>query len=95
VTRGPYCRLQRKGPREVVRDRRTTLVVQCDNIEARIYGDATIVAGAWSYTMKPVQGDVSTRILDYLEAAIGQLFPATLLARIVTLEMQARRSDRV
>ena len=33
------------------------------------------------------------RSLSNLEAVIGQLFPATLLARIVTLEMQARRSD--
>jgi hypothetical protein len=32
------------------------------------------------------------RSLSNLEAVIGQLFPATLLARIVTLEMQARRS---
>jgi Ion channel len=31
------------------------------------------------------------RSLSNLEAIIGQLFPATLLARIVTLEMQARR----
>jgi hypothetical protein len=31
------------------------------------------------------------RSLSNLEAVIGQLFPATLLARIVTLEMQARR----
>jgi hypothetical protein len=33
------------------------------------------------------------RSLSNLEAVIGQLFPATLLARIVTLEMQARRTD--
>ena len=33
------------------------------------------------------------RSLSNLEAVIGQLFPATLLARIVTLEMQANRSD--
>jgi ion channel len=33
------------------------------------------------------------RSLSSLEAVIGQLFPATLLARIVTLEMQARRSN--
>ena len=31
------------------------------------------------------------RSVSNLEAVIGQLFPATLLARIVTLEMQARR----
>ncbi len=31
------------------------------------------------------------RSLSNLEAVIGQLFPATLLARIVTLELQARR----
>jgi hypothetical protein len=34
------------------------------------------------------------RSLSNLEAVIGQLFPATLLARIVTLELQERRSDR-
>ena len=34
------------------------------------------------------------RSLSNLEAVIGQLFPATLLARIVTLEMQTSRSDR-
>jgi hypothetical protein len=33
------------------------------------------------------------RSLSNLEAVIGQLFPATLLARIVTLEVQARRSE--
>jgi hypothetical protein len=32
------------------------------------------------------------RSLSNLEAVIGQLFPATLLARIVTLEMKARES---
>ena len=35
------------------------------------------------------------RSLSNLEAVIGQLFPATLLARIVTLELQARRSAGV
>ena len=33
------------------------------------------------------------RSLSNMEAVIGQLFPATLLARIVTLEMQSRRSS--
>jgi hypothetical protein len=33
------------------------------------------------------------RSLSNLEAVIGQLFPATLLARIVTLEVQARRGN--
>jgi hypothetical protein len=33
------------------------------------------------------------RSLSNLEAVIGQLFSATLLARIVTLGMQARRVD--
>jgi hypothetical protein len=32
-----------------------------------------------------------TRSLANLEAVIGQLFPATLLARLVTLELEARR----
>ena len=32
------------------------------------------------------------RSLANLEAVIGQLFPATLLARIVTLELHARRA---
>jgi len=31
------------------------------------------------------------RSLATLEAVIGQLFPATLLARLVTLELQGRR----
>jgi len=35
------------------------------------------------------------RSLSNLKAVIDQLFPATLLARIVTLAMQARRDDRV
>ncbi len=34
------------------------------------------------------------RSLSNMEAVIGQLFPATLLARIVTLELQARRNPR-
>jgi Ion channel len=33
------------------------------------------------------------RSLSNLEAVVGQLFPATLLTRIVTLEMQARRDS--
>jgi hypothetical protein len=33
------------------------------------------------------------RSLSNLEAVMGQLFPATLLTRIVTLQMQARRSE--
>jgi Ion channel len=31
------------------------------------------------------------RSLANIEAVIGQLFPATLLARLVTLELQSRR----
>jgi hypothetical protein len=34
-----------------------------------------------------------TRSLASLEGVIGQLFPATILARIVTLEVQGRRTD--
>lgn len=37
---------------------------------------------------------VAARSLATLEAVIGQLFPATLLARLVTLEVQGRRPDR-
>ena len=37
--------------------------------------------------------DPLARSLSNLEAVIGQLFPATLLARIVTLELQTRRSS--
>ncbi len=33
------------------------------------------------------------RSLSNLEAVVGQLFPATLLTRIVTLQMQARRGE--
>ncbi len=40
--------------------------------------------------------DPVARSLATLEAVIGQLFPATLLARLVTLEMQGRRpSDQL
>jgi hypothetical protein len=34
------------------------------------------------------------RSLANLEAITGQLYPATLLARVVTLEMQFRRTPR-
>jgi hypothetical protein len=34
------------------------------------------------------------RSLANLEAIVGQLYPATLLARVVTLELQFRRPPR-
>ncbi len=37
--------------------------------------------------------DPFARSAANLEAVIGQLFPATVLARLITLQLQARRSD--
>jgi hypothetical protein len=34
------------------------------------------------------------RALANRESVIGQLFPATLLARLITLELEHRRDDR-
>jgi len=34
------------------------------------------------------------RALANVESVIGQLFPATLLARLITLELEHRRDER-
>lgn len=30
----------------------STLIIDCDSIEVRLYGDAAVVTGAWTYTVK-------------------------------------------
>lgn len=55
----------------------------------------------FSFTTLPTTGfgdivpiDPFARSLANLESVIGQLFPATLLARLMTLEIEHRRGTR-
>jgi hypothetical protein len=58
--------------------------------ESLIYYSVTTLTSTGYGDLLPVHP--LARSLSNLEAVIGQLFPATLLARIVMLELQARRA---
>jgi hypothetical protein len=42
--------LKRAEYLEFVRNRKSKLSIECDNIEVRLYGEAAVVIGGWTYT---------------------------------------------
>jgi hypothetical protein len=61
------------------------------SIEALLYFSFSTLTTSGYGDIVPV--DPFARSTANLEAVIGQLFPATLLARLITLQLQARRPD--
>ena len=61
------------------------------SIAALIYFSFSTLTTSGYGDIVPV--DPFARSAANLEAVIGQLFPATVLARLITLQLQARRSD--
>lgn len=53
--------LKRVEWREFVRNRKSELTVECDNIEVRLYGNAAVVTGGWTYTNRKPDGNTVTR----------------------------------
>jgi ketosteroid isomerase-like protein len=45
---------------EFVRNRKSDLTIECDNIEVRFYGGAAVVTGGWTYANHKPDGDVTT-----------------------------------
>jgi ketosteroid isomerase-like protein len=45
---------------EFVRDRKSELAVECENVDVRIYGEAAVVTGRWIYIAHKAVGDVVT-----------------------------------
>lgn len=53
--------LTRAQWREFVRNRKSVLTIECDDIEVRLYGPAAVVTGGWTYTSHKPEGDVVVR----------------------------------
>jgi Domain of unknown function (DUF4440) len=53
--------LKRAEYLEFVRNRKSKLSIECDNIEVRLYGEAAVVIGGWTYTKQRPEGDLVTR----------------------------------
>ena len=41
--------------------RGATLSIECDNIQVKLYGDAAVVTGGWTYTSKKPESNLVTR----------------------------------
>ena len=52
--------LKRLEWRDFVKNRKSVLTIECDNIEVRFYGGAAVVTGGWTYTNRKSGGDTVT-----------------------------------
>jgi ketosteroid isomerase-like protein len=58
VARADYLEYVRQRTAEYVKNGASTLSIDCDNIEVRLYGDAAVVTGGWTYIMQRSEGNV-------------------------------------
>lgn len=68
----------------------TSLATDTHRIQALVYFSFTTLTTSGYGDIVPV--DPLARSATNLESVIGQLFPATLLARLITLELESRRA---
>jgi ketosteroid isomerase-like protein len=61
VTHGDYLEYVRQRTADTFRNGVSTLSIDCDNIEVRLYGDAAVVTGEWTYRLRKPEGDTSRR----------------------------------
>jgi hypothetical protein len=61
VSHADYPEYVRQRTANRVQSGVSSLSIDCDNIEVRLYGDAAVVTGGWTYTTKKVEGSVVRR----------------------------------
>jgi ketosteroid isomerase-like protein len=57
VTGTEYPAYVRERTAATFRNNVSTLTIECDSIEVRLYGDAPVVTGGWAYTMQKTDGN--------------------------------------
>ena len=58
VAHDEYPAYVRERTAGTFRNGESTLTIDCDSIEVRLYGDAAVVTGGWTYTVKKPDGDL-------------------------------------
>jgi ketosteroid isomerase-like protein len=61
VTHGEYLEYVRQRTTDTFKNGVSTLSIDCDNIEVRLYGDAAVVTGEWTHSARKPEGDTSRR----------------------------------
>lgn len=56
VTHDKYPEYVRQRTAANFKDGVSTLTIDCDNVEVRLYGDTAVVTGGWTYTVKKPGG---------------------------------------
>ena len=61
VAHADYLKYVQQRTAEFVKNGASALSIDCDNIEVRLYGDAAVVTGGWTYTVRKPEGSVARR----------------------------------
>jgi ketosteroid isomerase-like protein len=61
VTHDEYPEYVRQRTADTFKNGVSTLSIDCENIEVRMYGDAAVVTGGWTYTVHKGSGDTNRR----------------------------------
>jgi ketosteroid isomerase-like protein len=61
VNRSGYLEYVRQRTADLIQNGVSTLSIDCDNIEVRLYGDAALVTGGWTYIVQKPDGRVARR----------------------------------
>jgi ketosteroid isomerase-like protein len=61
VVHADYLEYVRQRTADYVKSGASTLSIDCENIEVRLYGDAAVVTGGWTYTAQKPEGNVIRR----------------------------------
>jgi mannose-6-phosphate isomerase-like protein (cupin superfamily)/ketosteroid isomerase-like protein len=61
VTRAEYPQYVRQRTSNLIQNGVSSLSIDCDSIEVRLYGDAAVVTGGWTYTTKKDERNVVRR----------------------------------
>jgi ketosteroid isomerase-like protein len=61
VTHAGYLEYVRQRTANLIKNGVSSLSIDCDGIEVRLYGDAAVVTGGWTYTVQNPDGNVVRR----------------------------------
>lgn len=61
VAHADYLEYVQQRTAEFVKNGASALSIDCDNIEVRLYGEAAVVTGGWTYTVRKPEGTVVRR----------------------------------
>jgi ketosteroid isomerase-like protein len=61
VVHAEYPEYVRQRTADTFKNGVSTLSIDCDGIEVRLYGDAAVITGSWTYTVKKLEGNLVRR----------------------------------